>query len=315
EGWSARVDKALAHAIPVFEVAGHESGLATAWRMRYGIEAAALRFDAALEAADRVARHAEAAGDPRQEGRGAIAVAQAALNGPTPVREGIARCNDLVVRVDGDRRTTALVRLCLAQLLAMDEDVEGGRDQYRAARDMLLELGPGVLTSSTSTDAAAVELLAGDLDTAVDLLRRDERELEALGESYLRSTVLGLLGRVLALGGNLEEAERTASATRELAAEDDVDAQILWRQALALTRVRQGRSEEGIALLDEAVALATVTNDPMRTAQALGDRAVALATIGRPDEAHRDHERAGELYRSKGNLAALRQLDASPLTS
>ncbi|HSK93130.1 MAG TPA: adenylate/guanylate cyclase domain-containing protein, partial [Candidatus Angelobacter sp.] len=47
EGWSARVDKALAHAIPVFEVAGHESGLATAWRMRYGIEAAALRFDAA----------------------------------------------------------------------------------------------------------------------------------------------------------------------------------------------------------------------------------------------------------------------------
>ena len=303
QGWAERVATAVAAAEPIFERAGHHVGLATASRLRYNVEATALRFDAAVSAADATIRRAEAAGDLRQQRRGAVAYAIAALLGPTPVPEGITRLGELAESVDGDRRTQAVVELCLAQLMAMDGQLDRARAMAADATGKLNELGQSVLSSSTSTDTAPIELLAGDIPAAEELLRRDLTALEAIGETYLRSTVAGLLARVLVVRGATDEAERLANDVREIAADDDVDAQVLWRAALARCLAPRA-GEDALKLANEAVALTDGTSAPVLAGQALTDRALVLRAVGREADADADLARAEALYEAKGSRLA-----------
>jgi ATP/maltotriose-dependent transcriptional regulator MalT len=296
-----------------FEAAGNHVGLATAWRVTWNAQVMALQFDAGIEAGEQIVRHAAAAGDARQERRGAVAYAICAVQGPTAVAEGIARCEELIERVEGDRRTQAVVQLCLAQLLAMDGQFERAIDLCTTSRSMLEELGQGVLAASTSTDSAPVSVLSGDLARAEEDLRRDLADLERLGETYLRSTVAGLLAHVLVERGDLPESERIAALARGLAGPDDIDAQVLWRSSLGRCRSEQGLTSEAIELLDEAAALISGAAAPMMQAQVLTDRASVLALAGRVDEASADLARAIALHDAKGNIvggAALRRVGA-----
>ena len=197
---------------PIFEAAGNEAGLTAAWRVRNLAFVIGLRFDASYEAAEQIIRHAQAAGDVRQQRRGGIAYAIAALHGPTPVGEGIPRLEGLIGDVEGDRRTESVIGLCLAQLLGMDGQVDRARELYRASAEVFEELGQAVLAASVSTDSAPIEVLASEPATAAEQLRRDDATLERLGETYLRATVAGLLASVLVGLGELDDAERVVRA-------------------------------------------------------------------------------------------------------
>ncbi|HEU4862467.1 MAG TPA: tetratricopeptide repeat protein, partial [Candidatus Limnocylindria bacterium] len=318
EGWLERTRSAVGTAIPLFDAAGDHTGLTTAWRLRNLAHVTALEYDAGYEAAEQIITHAGAAGDMRQRRRGALAYSLSAVNSPAPVSEGIPRCEELIATVEGDRRSHAVIELCLGQLLAMDGQIDRARAMYADARRMLEELGRSVLSASTSTDSAPVELLAGDLAAAEDQLRRDYAELEELGEAYLRSTVAGMLARVLVLRGAVDEAERIAVEVSRLASPDDVDAQVRWRSALGRCRSLQARHDDAIALLDDAVAMTDGVAAPLLRAQALTDRAVVLGAGGRTDEADGDFAAAIGLYEAKGNRVAaeaVRELAAGPVTS
>jgi ATP/maltotriose-dependent transcriptional regulator MalT len=217
------------------------------------------------------------------------------------VSEGIPRCEELITAVEGDRRTQAAVQLCLAQLLAMDGQVDRARTAYRSARAMLEELGRSVVSAATSTDSAPVEVLAGDLAEAETQLRRDDAELEHLGETYLRSTVDGLLAHVLVLKGETDEAERVALEARALAGPDDVDAQMLWRSSLARCRAVQGRHDEALVLANEAIDLTRDVTAPLLRSESLVDRAVVHAAAGRAEDAAADYAAALALDEAKGN--------------
>ena len=82
----------------------------------------------------------------------------------------------------------------------------GARELYRQARDLLTELGPSIMASSTAIEGAWVELLAGNLELAEEQLRRDYAELMSLDETYYRATIAGWLARILFLRGDLEGA-------------------------------------------------------------------------------------------------------------
>lgn len=310
ETWTGHVQQETQRTIAIFEAAGDQAGLATAWRLRYGLEGSALRFDEAVQAAEKVIDHAQAAGDIRQQRRGAVGYALSALHGPTPVGEAIERCEELILAIEGDRRSHALVQLCLAHLLAMAGQVDRARLESGTARDMLEELGHSVFSASTSTETARIELLAGDLNAAEQLLRRDNAALDALGETFLRSTVTGLLARVLVLRGDADEAERFAADAQRLAAPDDVEAQVLWRAALGRRRALQGRLDDALALADEAVAFTQDTSAPLLRAQALTDRAAVLLAAERAEEAEADLAGALELYLAKGNRLGAEGLKA-----
>jgi class 3 adenylate cyclase/tetratricopeptide (TPR) repeat protein len=303
DDWAHRVHRATDQAMSIFQAANDHAGLATAWRLRYGLEATAVRWDAAGEAAEHVIHHAEAVNDIRQQRRGVSGLALSAVHGSMPVSVGIKRCEELIPRVEGDRVSQAAIQLSLALLSAMDGQIERARDLYGEAQQMYRELGPSVWAAATSTEAASIELLAGDLDAAERQLRSDNEQLEAIGENYLRSTVVGILARVLVIKGQLHDAEHFALECRAIAAPDDVDAQVLWRTTLARRRALQGEFDEAVALANEAVQLASATNAALLEAQSVGDRAIVLLAAGRRDEALADFSAALDKHLAKGNRA------------
>ena len=84
--------------------------------------------------------------------------------------------------------------------------------------------------ASTGLDVVVVELLAGDLATAEREARTDYEFLERQGETYFLSTMAALLARVVRDQGRDEEALALSRTAERTAAEDDLDAQVLWRR-------------------------------------------------------------------------------------
>jgi class 3 adenylate cyclase/tetratricopeptide (TPR) repeat protein len=308
EDWPRLVTEATAQATPVFEAEGLHGGLALVGRLLVGMYGTAGRYGQAAAAAEQVIREAHLAGDLRLERRGAVGYAQAALWGPTEVGEALARTEDLVASAQGDRRTEALIRLCLAQLHAMQGAFESARTDYRQAQVALQDLGGGVLAAATSTDSGRVELLAGDLVAARRELERDYRQLGELGESYLRSTVGHLLARVAYLQGAFEEADRLAREVEGAAADDDTDVQVSWRSLRALIDAHREKRDEAERMTAEAIRLSRGTDSTRLIAQALADGAEVSRLGGRTAEAaQRVHEAMG-LYRVKGDRTSATRL-------
>ena len=134
------------------------------------------------------------------------------------------------------------------------------------------------------------------------------------GKTYLTGARFDVLTDL----SEVNEAEAVAAEVNELAGPDDVDAQVLWRSSLGRCRALQGRHDEAIALVSEAVALTEGVAAPLLRAQALTDCAVVLVAAGRHADAARDFATAIGLYESKGNRVAaeaVRQLAAAPITS
>ena len=169
-GWSELALGAVERTIPIFEAAGSHAGLALASRLRVGIYGTANRFAESVAAAEQVIRESRLAGDPRLERRGSVGYAQAALYGPTPVDEAIARCEELAAAAVGDRRTEALIRHSLVQLYGMQGRFELARTTWNEADQMLKDLGMGLFSAAISTSLGQVELLASDLDAAERVL-------------------------------------------------------------------------------------------------------------------------------------------------
>jgi ATP/maltotriose-dependent transcriptional regulator MalT len=175
---------------------------------------------------------------------------------------------------------------------------------------MLADLGPGVVAASTSIDTAQVEILAGDLSAAEQALRRDDEALAAMGEQYVRSTVAGLLAKVLVLQGRMDEADEFAERTRELAAEDDVDPQIAWRLVRAKVLAHRGDVEEALVLAEEALTLSHAADNPRLRASVLVDRAEIQARAERQADAEASWTEAITLFERKGDRVLAAQLRA-----
>jgi class 3 adenylate cyclase/predicted ATPase len=288
-------------AIPVFERSDDHAGIARAWRLISYVHGMALRFGEMTAACERLIEHARLAGDERLAARGAIGYAQAALYGPTPVAEAIARSEAIIGAAEDDRRTRALVSSSLAELYAMDGRIDRAREAYSGARGAFEELGNRLLAASVSVSSYRVELLAGDPGAARAELSRDRAALEALGELQLRATVTALLASLEADNGALDDAERLADEARDIAEEDDVDAQAAWR--IAKARVLAERGDHGPAdeLSVAAVELLRPNDSGVLLADALMQRAAVLARADRDGEAAALREEAVRRYVRKGD--------------
>ena len=302
--WGEQALAEAERAIPVFEAVGDDAGLARAWRIVQWVHTSACRFEETAQAAHRAMEHARRAGDRRQEGRAGTAYAMAALYGPTPVEEAIARCEEVLARSQGDRRTEGLVMCFSASLRAMQGDFGEARHLVGRARATLEEIGGTLMAASTSLDSYAVEWLAGDLEAAERDLRRDYETLAALKETYLMPTVAGCLARMLCLQGRFDEADAFAGVAYEVAAPDDVSSQALWRTARAQVLAKAGDVDAGIALAGEAVELLRATDFLVTLGDALTELASVLEDGARDRDAAAALAEAVALYDRKGNFVA-----------
>ncbi|HET8786212.1 MAG TPA: hypothetical protein VFM38_11290, partial [Candidatus Limnocylindrales bacterium] len=258
----------------------------------------------AADAAERTATLARAAGDTRQQHRAASNYAQVALHSPIAAPIVIDRTEALLREITGDRNTEATIRLSLGWAHAMRGEFDRGREQTSLARSMLAELGRSVVASSTSLEAAHVELLADDLDAAEALLRRDYDDLGALGERYVLSTVAGLLAQLRYLKGDLDEAESLSLVCEDLSAEDDVASQALWRGTRAKVLAARGEMEPALALAGAMLELVRDGEAPLMRAEALSEYADVLSVAGRIADADTARAEALELYELKGDVVS-----------
>ena len=129
-----------------------------------------------------------------------------------------------------------------------------------------------------------------------------------MGEKNYISTVAALLADAVYRQDRLEDAERYAAESAEVAAHDDVTSQALWRTVRAKVAARGGSVEEARRLATEAVELARTSEDPDLLTRALIAAAEVSGSTARAEEAWAALDEALEIVRAKGNVAAERQI-------
>ena len=292
--------------VETFERAGDDLGLGRLWRLRalvHWIEAHSAEADAAWE---RAAGHADRAGDERGWSDALTWLASSAFSGPTPVRDGIARCERMRAQLRGHRRAEALVLDHLAGLHAMGGELAAARHLLAESKAMMTELGLTMHTA-VSHHEAFVAIAAGDAAGAEATLRAGYERLERMGEKALLATTAAMLAQVLFEQGRLDEAWEFTEVAEDAAAVDDMSAQITWQAVRALLLARRGELPEAKRMSDRAVALAARTDWLTDHADALMSRAHVLHVAGEARTAAESAQSALALYVQKGNPIGARR--------
>ncbi len=299
--WRAEVEIATAELIPALEKLVADAELAKAWRMVAWVHAPVCRWEAAAAAQQRALEHARRAGDKQLEARLSSAYAYSLCDGPTPVREAIARCEEMIARGLDHRQSEAIVLTSLACLVALNGEFERARAHYRQGRAMLDDLGASVLAASTSFMLARIELLADDPQAAERDLRSDYERLEVMGELFFRTSVAAMLAHALYAQGRIDEAEALALETEALAAQDDIEVEALCRSVRAKVAAQRGAFAEAVRLATEAVELLPGREAPVMRAEALLDQAEVLVAAG-------DHDAARDALEEARDLSELKEM-------
>ncbi|QTN24749.1 AAA family ATPase [Rhizobacter sp. AJA081-3] len=307
DDWSEETLRVCHELIPMLEREKAHNEVATAWRLVVLVHGIAGRFTQASEGVAHSIAHARLAGNERLVARNGLMLAINALNGPMPVAQAIVDCEQLLAAGLSDRQVECNVMCALAQLKAMNGELDAARLLYRRSRALLRDLGQGVYAASTGIDLARVELHGGDLALAQREVQADCDFLAAKGETYFLSTMAALLARIARDQGRDDEALALSRTAEEATASDDMESQALWRMVRAPILARAGELLLAEELARNAVELVRRTESPMLQADALAELAAVLAIAERHDEAHCLRAEALALYESKGNRVMARR--------
>lgn len=305
--WAAEALRTAEAAIPTLERAGAHDTLATAWRLVGFVHGVAGRYRQANAATVHYMHNARRAGNARLVARSGMGFAIGALSGPTPVPEAIVECERIIAEGSADRQVQSVIRCVLAQLRAMNGEFDEARRLYRQGRAMLRELGQGVSAATTGIDLARVELLAGDLAGAEREIRADYEFLKKTGETYVLSSLEGMLARIVRDLGRDDEALELSKSVEAAAADDDVEAQVQWRALRAPILARRGAFDEAVALASSAVDLARGSEAPILLADGLCELADVLRRAGHAADAEQRANEAASIYESKGDVVSARR--------
>jgi predicted negative regulator of RcsB-dependent stress response len=127
---------------------------------------------------------------------------------------------------------------------------------------------------------------------------------DAIGETGFNSTVIAVLANTLCDRGRFEDAERFATRSRELSADDDFASQASWRMAQARVLADRGEVEESLRLADEAVAIAADTDYVGWQGETHETRGLVLEAAGHGHDARAAYQESLDRYERKGNVVA-----------
>jgi ATP/maltotriose-dependent transcriptional regulator MalT len=166
-------------------------------------------------------------------------------------------------------------------------------------------LGATHTVASMSLAAADVEWYAGDIAAAEREIRSGYEAFARSGANAYRATWAAWLAlSLISLGRDEEEALALTHESESLAGEDDITAQVPWRDARAMILARRGEMGEALKLAREAVDIAERTDWLNLQGDAQMTLAKVLQLAGQSEEAAIVARAAAERYERKGDVVA-----------
>jgi tetratricopeptide (TPR) repeat protein len=220
--------------------------------------------------------------------------------GPTPARQAIARCEEILEQTSS-RQVEGVGRVELGALLALSGRFDEARRSWEDGVAILGELGLPIAAAGSSQERFDIERLAGDLPAAEAVLREACDLLQRLGEKGFLSTRAACLGLCLALQERPADAEPFLELALETMPSDSLDVVKLVHMARAVTHLAQGslvEAEEHARKAVAAIADWDMPKDRGDTLVLLGD---VLGAAGRADEAIAAYSEALALFEQKEN--------------
>jgi Flp pilus assembly protein TadD len=169
--------------------------------------------------------------------------------------------------------------------LAMMGEFESARSQWTEAHRDLVELGDELRAVASNMQRGYVELLAGDLEAAVEFLSSCEQQLERHGEEAFRSTVQCLLADGLQALGRTTEAISASDRAATISFPDDYETLAGWRTSKARSLADSGGFREAERLTREALDLVDPTEWTDMQGRAWASLGYVLASAGQAGEA------------------------------
>ncbi len=280
---------------------GDEAGVAKARLVRAGALARLGRVGECESELDQALTAARSAGDRRRVAAVLGAAPLAALWGPSPIPRAGGRCLDVIrlLRITtGSPAVEATSVRCQAVLEALRGRFDTARKLLTDSRATVEELGLRHALGETDLFTGIVELLAGDPAAAEPPLRRAYEGLGRLGIGSDAGQAAAHLARSLLQQGRIDEAERLAAESAELAGENPRTA-VAARSAQAEILAAQGRLDEAVAMAQEAVARAEGTDIIVDHAAASAVLAQVAGLAGDAATAERASRAAADLYESR----------------
>jgi tetratricopeptide (TPR) repeat protein len=307
------VGREAERAIAALTELGDDAGLARAWLLLSEVHNLRGRMAAMAQAAEHAIGHAQKAGDLHMVDLAVSRLGIALPFGPMPVEEAIGRARELLEQTRGRRRWEAWTLRALARLEAKRGRFSEARALQAEGKAIAEELGLDWSLALLALTSGEIETLAGEPAAAEPQLRIAYEVSRRLGDKQYIA-VAPNLAEVLHLQGRDEEALRFTEEVEALV-EPDVPEQFLWRKARAKVLAVQGEVEEAERLAREAVELAERTDHLEEHADALMTLAEVLRRAGRAAEATPALRDALDLFRQKGNTVLARRAQQALETS
>ena len=140
--------------------------------------------------------------------------------------------------------TRRLTRVWLVSAKALLWAILGDRERAEEAQAATTAIADELGIRRSEFRHAYMHYVLDDLPEARRLAQQESTDLEHVGDTGRRSTIVGLEAWILVLLGDDAEAGRAAEVSRQLGAPDDAVTQIFWRSAMGVVLARRGEIAE-----------------------------------------------------------------------
>lgn len=286
-------------AIAVFEAAGDQRGLVRAWNLLTNIEWSRGQGGAQLVAVERALEHARGGIARYEEHEALVSLTAALVRGSTPVSEGIARAERTIEAYSGSREVDAFMCHGLAHLRARLGQFDAAREAIDRYRSYLLDTGQTLVHIRSAEVVFDVEMLAGEVEHACDVVEETWRSLGELGDRW--PYFAAFLGQGRYAVGRYEEARQAAAIAAE---HGDAVEGSLGLGVIAKVEARSGNADRAEEAIGEAVERVDRTDFLFDRGTVHTDRGETLRLLGREDEAASAFDEAIRLFDQKGDLVS-----------